>query len=57
MVREIRDSIDAAFKHDPAARSTIEVLLCYPGVHAVILAVVLAVHAFLRRRAASAPAD
>ena len=37
MVREIRDSIDAAFKHDPAARSTIEVLLCYPGVHAVIL--------------------
>ena len=37
MVREIRDSIEAAFKHDPAARSSIEVLLCYPGVHAVIL--------------------
>ena len=37
MVREIRDSIDAAFKHDPAARSTIDVLLCYPGAHAVIL--------------------
>lgn len=37
MVREIRDSVEAAFKHDPAARSTFEVLLCYPGVHAVIL--------------------
>jgi len=37
MVREIRDSIEATFKHDPAARSTLEVLLCYPGVHAVVL--------------------
>ena len=37
MVREIRDSIEAAFKHDPAARSSLEVLLCYPGVHAMIL--------------------
>ncbi len=37
MVREIRDSVEAAFKHDPAARGALEVLLCYPGVHAVIL--------------------
>jgi len=37
MVREIRDSIEATFKNDPAARSTLEVLLCYPGVHAVVL--------------------
>jgi serine O-acetyltransferase len=31
------DGIDAVRARDPAARSRIEVLLCYPGVHAVAL--------------------
>jgi len=36
-VRELLDSdVQAAFDGDPAARSVDEVLLCYPGVHAMI---------------------
>jgi serine O-acetyltransferase len=31
----IRDDIHSVFERDPAARSTLEVLLCYPGLHAV----------------------
>jgi len=30
----IRKDIEAVFKHDPAAKSTLEVLLAYPGFHA-----------------------
>ena len=37
MIRSIREQIDTAFKHDPAARSALEIVLCYPGVHAVLL--------------------
>jgi len=37
MIRNIQDQTEAVFKHDPAARSALEVLLCYPGVHAVLL--------------------
>lgn len=37
MFRVLREQIEAVFKHDPAARSTLEVLICYPGVHAVLL--------------------
>lgn len=37
MLHGIREQINAVFKHDPAARSTLEVLLCYPGVHAILL--------------------
>lgn len=33
----MRGEIKAVFDHDPAARSTLEVLLCYPGFHAVVL--------------------
>ncbi len=33
----IRSDIRAALRRDPAARNTWEVLLCYPGVHALIL--------------------
>lgn len=36
-LREVLDSdVEAAFRGDPAARSMDEVLLCYPGIHAVI---------------------
>ncbi|MFC1599350.1 serine O-acetyltransferase [Candidatus Omnitrophota bacterium] len=31
----IREDIKTVFREDPAARSTLEVLLCYPGLHAV----------------------
>ena len=37
MFRNIREQIQTVFKHDPAAKSGLEVLLCYPGVHAVLL--------------------
>ncbi len=36
-VRTIKDDVDAIFERDPAAKSLIEVLLCYPGLHAVML--------------------
>ena len=34
--REIRDDIDAVRQRDPAARSDIEILLLYSGVHAIL---------------------
>ncbi len=37
MLRTIREQVDTIFREDPAARSVIEVLLCYPGLHAVLL--------------------
>ncbi len=36
MLKTLRDDIQAVVERDPAARSTLEVLLCYPGVHAVL---------------------
>ncbi len=35
MFRSLREDIKAVFDRDPAARSTIEVLTCYPGFHAL----------------------
>jgi serine O-acetyltransferase len=35
MFNTIRRDIQSIFDRDPAARSTMEVLLCYPGLHAV----------------------
>lgn len=35
MLNKIRDDIQSVFERDPAARSMLEVLLCYPGLHAV----------------------
>jgi serine O-acetyltransferase len=37
LLRQIRDDIDCVFERDPAARSRIEVLTTYPGVHAIIM--------------------
>jgi serine O-acetyltransferase len=34
--KTLRSSIKAVFERDPAAKSVIEVLLCYPGVHAIV---------------------
>ncbi len=33
---ELRRDVQAVRERDPAARSTLEVLLCYPGVHALV---------------------
>jgi serine O-acetyltransferase len=35
MFRQLREDIASVFQRDPAARSTWEVLTCYPGLHAV----------------------
>jgi serine O-acetyltransferase len=32
--KNLREEIDTVLKHDPAARSALEVVLCYPGFHA-----------------------
>ena len=36
MFKTIMKDIDSVFARDPAARSRLEVLLCYPGVHALL---------------------
>jgi serine O-acetyltransferase len=36
MFKRIVNEIDSVFARDPAARSRLEIILCYPGVHAVI---------------------
>lgn len=37
MFNHLREDIASVFERDPAARSTLEVLTCYPGLHAVTL--------------------
>src|ERR1700752_482406 len=37
MPGRIREQLDTVFKRDPAARSVLEIVLCYPGFHAVLL--------------------
>jgi serine O-acetyltransferase len=37
MFRIIREQIDTIFREDPAAKSVLEILLCYPGFHAIVL--------------------
>ncbi len=37
MFRTLREQIDTIFREDPAAKSVIEILLCYPGLHAIVL--------------------
>jgi len=36
MLRAIREQIDTIFREDPAAKSVLEIFLCYPGFHAVL---------------------
>ncbi len=48
MLDRIREDIAAAFTRDPAARSLLEVILCYPGLHALWLHRVA--HFLYRRR-------
>ncbi|MEI6559345.1 MAG: serine O-acetyltransferase [Rhodospirillaceae bacterium] len=37
MFKRLQDDIDGIIARDPAARSRLEVLICYPGLHAVLL--------------------
>jgi len=37
MFGTIREQIDTIFREDPAAKSVIEIVLCYPGFHAILL--------------------
>ena len=36
MFRVIREQIATIFREDPAAKSTLEIFLCYPGFHAIL---------------------
>lgn len=36
MFRTVREQIDTIFREDPAAKSVIEIFLCYPGFHAIL---------------------
>jgi serine O-acetyltransferase len=37
MFRGIQEQVDTIFREDPAANSVLEIVLCYPGFHAVLL--------------------
>lgn len=37
MFKQIRDDIRSVYDRDPAARSALEIIFCYPGLHAVWL--------------------
>jgi serine O-acetyltransferase len=36
MFRTIREQVDTIFREDPAAKSVLEILFCYPGFHAIL---------------------
>jgi len=37
MLRAVKEQIETIFREDPAARSVLEIIFCYPGFHAVLL--------------------
>ncbi len=37
MFGTIKEQIETIFREDPAANSVVEILLCYPGLHAIVL--------------------
>jgi serine O-acetyltransferase len=37
MLRSVREQIDTIFREDPAAKTILEIILCYPGFHAVVM--------------------
>jgi serine O-acetyltransferase len=36
LFRTIKEEIETIFREDPAARSALEIVLCYPGFHAIV---------------------
>jgi serine O-acetyltransferase len=37
MISTIREQVQTIFREDPAAKSVLEIVLCYPGFHAILL--------------------
>jgi len=37
MFATIREQLDTIFREDPAAKSVLEIIICYPGFHAILL--------------------
>lgn len=37
MFDQVREQIETIFRRDPAAKNAVEILLCYPGLHAILL--------------------
>ncbi|MGI8743297.1 MAG: serine O-acetyltransferase [Bryobacteraceae bacterium] len=37
MFRVVREQVETIFREDPAAKSVLEIVLCYPGLHAILL--------------------
>lgn len=37
MFKSLKEDVEAVFARDPAARSRLEIFLCYPGLHAILL--------------------
>jgi serine O-acetyltransferase len=37
MFATIREQVETIFREDPAAKSVVEIVLCYPGFHAILL--------------------
>ena len=37
MFRAIKEQIETIFREDPAANSVVEIVLCYPGFHAILM--------------------
>ena len=37
MFRQLREDIESVYDRDPAARSALEILTCYPGLHAIYI--------------------
>jgi serine O-acetyltransferase len=37
MFRAVREQIDTIFREDPAAKSVVEIVLCYPGFQAILM--------------------
>ncbi|MGQ9916618.1 MAG: serine O-acetyltransferase [Bryobacteraceae bacterium] len=37
MFRTVQEQIDTIFREDPAAKSVLEILFCYPGFHAILI--------------------
>jgi len=37
MFRAVKEQIDTIFREDPAAKSVLEIVCCYPGFHAILL--------------------
>ena len=37
LIKQLREDVQAVFARDPAARNTLEVIINYPGIHAIAL--------------------